>query len=195
MNITIKTLSALTIATAALAATVIPSSAGGSFTIGGSNAPTQQQPPPPPAKPSKLAGALAQHGPFKCLVCNLPQQSYPHPVGPRPDPDRDHGDREDHEDYRDHGEHGWNHWHYGHGGPVIYVEGPPEATVVAAPVSPVRVSAPAPRYPVRVSAPQPDASPGNCLTKQGLPDGSVLFQDICTKESALLPPPQSVGAR
>ena len=42
--------------------------------------------------------------------------------------------------------------------------------------------------------PQVAEAPCNCLTKQNLPDGSVLFQDICTKESAIAPP-QSVGAR
>jgi hypothetical protein len=38
------------------------------------------------------------------------------------------------------------------------------------------------------AAPQASAEPCNCLTKQSLPDGSVLFQDICTKESAIAPP-------
>jgi hypothetical protein len=32
------------------------------------------------------------------------------------------------------------------------------------------------------------AAPCNCLTKQYLDDGSVLFQDICTKEAALATP-------
>ena len=29
-------------------------------------------------------------------------------------------------------------------------------------------------------------APCNCLTKEYLKDGSVLFQDICTREAALL---------
>jgi hypothetical protein len=50
--------------------------------------------------------------------------------------------------------------------------------------------------PARVPAPaaQVVQAPCNCLTKQNLPDGSVLFQDICTKESAIAAPP-AVGAR
>jgi hypothetical protein len=178
MNITMKTLSALTIATAALVATTLPGSAltysQGTFTGLGYHPVQQTKPKLPPA----AANLGSLHGPFKCLVCEVSQPK-PQPVGPRPDPD--------------HGEHGWNRWH---GGPEIVVEGIPEATVVAAPAAsaPVRASAPAQSAPVRVSAPAPQAEPCNCLTKQSLPDGSVLFQDICTKESAIAAP-QAVGAR
>ena len=177
MNITMKTLSALTIATAALVATTLPGSAlthkQGTFTGIGYH-------PPQPAQP-KVPPVWQKVGSLKCLACLLPKpepQPQPQP-GPRPDPD--------------HGEHGWNHWH---SGPAIVVEGIPEATVVAAPAAsaPVRMSAPAQSAPVRVSAAAPQAEPCNCLTKQSLPDGSVLFQDICTKESAIAAP-QAVGAR
>jgi hypothetical protein len=70
--------------------------------------------------------------------------------------------------------------------PEIVVEGVPGAVAVPAPVQAVSagVSVPA----------QAAAAPCNCLTKQNLPDGSVLFQDICTKESAIAAP-QTVGAR
>ena len=45
------------------------------------------------------------------------------------------------------------------------------------------------------SAPASAAVPScNCLTKQDLPDGGVLFQDICTKQSAIAPA-MTVGAR
>jgi hypothetical protein len=178
MNITMKTLSALTIATAALVATTLPGSAltytKGTFTGLGYHPAQPTQPKLPPAA-TNLGSRL--HGPFKCLVCELPK---PQP-GPRPAPDG--GDHE----------HGWHHWH---GGPEIVVEGIPEATVVAAPAAsaPVRMSAPVQSAPARVSAPAPQAEPCNCLTKQSLPDGSVLFQDICTKESAIAAP-QAVGAR
>src|SRR5262249_45937042 len=41
-----------------------------------------------------------------------------------------------------------------------------------------------------MAAPQPMAStaqaPCNCLTKEYLQDGSVLFKDLCTKEAAIL---------
>jgi hypothetical protein len=58
------------------------------------------------------------------------------------------------------------------------------------------VAAPVQAVPARVPAPaaQVVQAPCNCLTKQNLPDGSVLFQDICTKESAIAAPP-AVGAR
>jgi hypothetical protein len=37
------------------------------------------------------------------------------------------------------------------------------------------------------------AAPCNCLTKQYLPDGSVLFQDICTREAATMPAAQQAN--
>jgi hypothetical protein len=179
MNITIKTLSALTIAAAALAATALPSSALPYFpsgTIKGIGQPVKQAAPPAWQKVGNL------HGPFKCLVCEQLPPKQP-PVNPN-------GGDHDHD-------HGWNHWHNWRGGPEIVVEGIPETTAVAAPAqsAPVRMSAPAP---ARASAPvsqQLAAEPCNCLTKQSLPDGSVLFQDICTKESAIAAPQQAVGAR
>jgi hypothetical protein len=39
-----------------------------------------------------------------------------------------------------------------------------------------------------VAAPAATTAPCNCLTKQYLPDGSVMFQDLCTKEAALATP-------
>lgn len=183
MNITIKTLSALTIAVAALAVTAIPSSAL-PYTPPGTFKGIGQQPAKPAAPPAwHRIGSLP--GGLKCLVCeHLPPKEPP--VGPSPN-----GGDHDHD-------HGWNHWHNWRGGPEIVVQGIPETTVVAAPAqsAPVRVSAPA--APARSSAPvsqQLAAEPCNCLTKQSLPDGSVLFQDICTKESAIAAPQQAVGAR
>jgi hypothetical protein len=58
---------------------------------------------------------------------------------------------------------GWHHPHWGVGVDV-------ETTAVDA---------------VETAAP---AAPCNCLTKQYLPDGSVLFKDLCTKEAALATP-------
>jgi hypothetical protein len=56
---------------------------------------------------------------------------------------------------------------YGYGGGAVYGSG----------VAPgVNYSAPAP------------APTGGCLTKQELPDGSALFQDLCTQEQAESPP-------
>lgn len=34
----------------------------------------------------------------------------------------------------------------------------------------------------------PTTAPCNCLTKEYLPDGSVLFKDLCTKEAAMATP-------
>jgi hypothetical protein len=36
--------------------------------------------------------------------------------------------------------------------------------------------------------------PTNCLTKQNLPNGAVLFKDVCTQQSAIAPP-QNLSAR
>jgi hypothetical protein len=120
---------------------------------------------------------------YKCFVCEVPRpQPVGQPVGPRPGPTS--GPTWDH---------GWNQWHRWHDGPEIIVEGAPETAVVAEPTpsAPVRVSAPAPAPRMQSQA---AVEPCNCLTKQSLPDGSVLFQDICTKESAIAAP-QIVGAR
>jgi hypothetical protein len=192
MNTTMKTLFALTIAAAALATTVLPSSAlpngrpGEGTSSGPHPAPTQ----PPKATPApiwtKQAGLigtyLGTHG-ITCLACNLP---HPTPVQP---PAGGHGDNWGN---------GWNHGYGRNRGygwrdrPEIYVEGQPQAIAVSAPVqsAPANASAAAPQ----AAALQQAAEPCNCLTKQSLPDGSVLFQDICTKESAIAAP-MTVGAR
>jgi hypothetical protein len=65
----------------------------------------------------------------------------------------------------------WKHHHHPHWGVVDY-ETP---AVVDAPVDGAVATAATP-------------APCNCLTKQYLDDGSVLFQDICTKEAALATP-------
>jgi len=77
----------------------------------------------------------------------------------------------------------------GNAGPVVIV-GP--APVYEAP-TPV-YQAPTPVYqatrPVvtATNAPAVATAPCNCLTKQYLSDGSVLFQDLCTKEAATATP-------
>jgi hypothetical protein len=89
---------------------------------------------------------------------------------------------------------GYGHDHYHHDRwygwrdrPEIVVEGVPGAAAVSAPVQAVSAG-------VSVPAAQAAPAPCNCLTKQNLPNGSVLFQDICTKESAIAAA-QTVGAR
>jgi hypothetical protein len=50
-------------------------------------------------------------------------------------------------------------------------------------------------YPVYAAAPvvaaRPVAASCTCLRKEYLPNGSVLFQDVCTNESAINPPAQA----
>jgi hypothetical protein len=81
----------------------------------------------------------------------------------------------------------------------IYPTGGPGPVVVLA--QPVAVQAPAPvavgtaTTGIVTSATRPAqaaAEPCNCLTKQYLTDGSVLFRDICTKEAALATPAAQV---
>jgi hypothetical protein len=66
---------------------------------------------------------------------------------------------------------------------------PPSAETPPAPVA----SAPAVRAPVAYPAApsQPAASNCTCLAKEYLPEGGVLFRDVCTNEAAVSPPPQS----
>jgi hypothetical protein len=61
------------------------------------------------------------------------------------------------------------------------VEGP---TFVQRPVGVAQTAT----APVANTAAAPAPQPCNCLTKQYLNDGSVLFQDICTRESAIATP-------
>jgi hypothetical protein len=85
-----------------------------------------------------------------------------------------------------HHHHGFGYgWGYGYGAPVV-VEDAPVTVVAPAPVEAVPVAAHG-RLPVA-------EAPCNCLTKQSMPDGSLLLQDICTKESWVVAP-QTVGAR
>jgi hypothetical protein len=78
----------------------------------------------------------------------------------------------------------WNHpwapYCHGHhwGFPPVYVDGPP---VVEGGVGVIGTVGTAP------VATQPSA-PCTCLTKSYLQDGSVLFQDVCTKEAAVSGP-------
>ena len=81
--------------------------------------------------------------------------------------------------------------------PEIVVGGVPSPVAVPAPAQagPVQaVSGQAPAAPARWSVPVAPMGEGRCtcLTKQNLPDGSVLFQDTCTRESAMVAP-QAAG--
>jgi len=135
------------------------------------------------AAPSQALIRFPGHGPvlgfgnhfghgITCLACNLPRPSRPFPVwghGPRW-PVFGHGN--------------WGHWYRWH--PVVY-GGVPVAPVEVAPAAVAAIPGPA-------VAPQAPTGTCNCLTKQQLPNGAVLFQDVCTQQSAIAPP-QEVGAR
>jgi hypothetical protein len=166
MNTTMKTLSALGIAAAAFAASA-----------GSSNALTFHV--PPGGYHCLACTTQAKAPPFHlppgglhCFICGTPPKAPPSSNPPG------HGSG--------YGR-GWGHgWRFGYGRPEVIVGGP-VAVGVSAPAQSAPAYAP-------VSAPQAAAEPCNCLTKQSLPDGSVLFQDICTKESAIASP-TTVGAR
>jgi len=106
------------------------------------------------------------HG-ITCLACNLPRPYRPFPVW-------GHGPR-----WPIFGQHWGHRWGYGYGWrPVIY-GGAPVASVAPAPAA------------MPAAAPQAASA---CLTKQNLPNGAVLFQDVCTHQSAIAPP-QNMSAR
>jgi hypothetical protein len=165
---TMKTLTVLALSAAALAATVAPSNALGRLFPGHRPVVSQQFGGPPKVSgPGWGIPGHFGHPPTKitCFACNLPRPSWPNP--------------------------GWGHGGgYGHWGhrfweaPVI-VGGGTVAPVVAA-----AASAPAPAE----AAPQAPTGSCNCLTKQTLADGSVLFADVCTQQSAIAPP-QAMSAR
>lgn len=85
------------------------------------------------------------------------------------DHDKDHDGDHDHDWDRDHHHHWMVWWHQPHYGVVDYST--VNAPVASAPVATATTPAPC-----------------NCLTKQYLQDGSVLFTDLCTKEEAMATP-------
>ena len=104
-------------------------------------------------------------GPISCFACNLPR---PHRPG------YGYGPRWPRYGY-------WGHWYRWH--PVYLGGGVPVAAAPAA-------AMPGPA----AAAPQAPTGNCNCLTKQDLPNGGVLFADICTQQSAITPP-QKMSAR
>ena len=148
---TMKTLTAIALAAAALTATAGPSQALGRLF---------------PGHGPVVSPGLHHFGPITRFACKLPRPDRPHPTW-------GHGD---HWRYWGH----WNRWH-----PVVY-GGAPIGSVAAAPaVATMRGPSAAPQAPTGAC---------NCLTKQELPNGGVLFADICTQQSAVAPP-QAMSAR
>jgi hypothetical protein len=157
----LKTLTIAALATAALAASAMPSQAlGRYFPVHGGHGPV-------------VLGNHFGPGIYKCLVCSLPRPYRPLPVW-------GHGPR-----WPIFGQNHWGHWgHWDHyrWHPVSYRGGAPVGPVAAAPVAAIPGQAEAP------------TGACNCLTKQNLPNGSVLFQDVCTQQSAIAGP-QTMSAR
>jgi hypothetical protein len=167
MTTTLKTLSAFAIAAAALSVTLATSNGASAnpFRHPGHGPVVQSK----PFKVSPILQKIYGNGGriITCLACNLPR---PKPIHPHPLPWRNH-----HWNYG--GYHGYG-WHYR---PAVVVAGAPEAVI------------PAPVQAAPVAATPVSAAPCSCLTKQSLPDGGVLFQDICTKESAIATPAEAAA--
>ena len=163
MSKTLKTVSARAIAAATLTAvTLANGSAASAHPLNGAH-----RLPLFTAHPLNGAHRLPffrMHQPvFSCLACNLPR---PHPTwGNHP--------------WRFHNwGYGYNRWYwdryrYRYG----FVQHPGAVSFAA----PAAVSAPA----------QASAGPQNCLTEQKMPDGSVMFADVCKQVSAIAPPPSA----
>jgi hypothetical protein len=199
MTTTMKTLTTLGFAAAALATTLGPSHAITRLLghgpvifhqpspslppklgiIGGINPVIFHQ--PSPSLPPKLGiiggiNPVIFHQPsppppkISCFACNLPG-----PQGGARPPVPYHGP------YGTGYGNGWNHWGYGgYRSYPVYSGGAPLAPLAAAPVAVAPAAALAPA--------------GNCLTKQMLPNGAELLIDICTQQSAIALP-QAASAR
>jgi hypothetical protein len=102
-----------------------------------------------------------------CLACNLPR---PHPTWGNP--------------WRFHHwgyypwRYGYNRWYWDR---FRYRYGFERHPGVLSLASPAAVSAPV----------QASAGAQNCLTEQKMPDGSVMFADVCKQISAIAPPPSA----
>ena len=125
------------------------------------------------AAPSHAFGRFLGHGPvvnqnnhFGRITCFACNLPRPH----RPFPIWGHGPR-----WPRYGS--WGHWYRWH--PMYLGGGVPVAAAPAAAIP---------------AAPQAPTGNCNCLTKQDLPNGGVLFADICTQQSAIAPP-QNMSAR
>jgi hypothetical protein len=173
MKTTLKTLSALAVAAATLTAVTLatgstasanPFRGGGHgpVVLGGSHG------------GSLIAGRFANHLKISCFACNLPR---PHP-------------KWSFYPWRFHqwGYYPWRHytwgfrynrWYWEHYRDHFGFRGRPGELSLAA-------AAPAMSAPAQASA-----GPQGCLTEQKMPDGSVMFADICKQISAVASPPSA----
>lgn len=170
MKTTLKTLSAFAIAAATL--TAVTFATGGTASAnpfrGGGHGPVvlgalHQAP--------GLAGRLAGHLKITCFACNLPRPHQPPHWGFYPW-------RFHHWGYYPWRYYSWgfryNRWYWEHYRDRYGFRGHPGEIGPA-------MSAPA----------QASAGSQGCLTEQKMPDGSVMFADVCKQISAVAPPPSA----
>jgi hypothetical protein len=172
MKMTLKTLSALAIAAATLTAVTLASGSAasanprylghGPAVHGG----TYRAP--------IFAGGFGSHLNISCFACNLPR---PHPTW-NSNPWR----------FNHWGHYPWrysnwgfryNRWYWEHRRDRFGYERRPVG--FAAGAAPAMASAPA----------QASAGSQGCLTEQKMPDGSVMFADVCKRISAIAAPPSA----
>jgi hypothetical protein len=174
MKTTLKTLSALAIAAATLTAVTLATGGGASANPfrGLGHGPVILHGNGNLRAPS-IGGRLAGHLKITCFACNLPRPKPPH-WGSYPW-------RFPHWGYYPGRYHNWgfrySRWYWERYRDRFGFRGHPGEVVSAAPA----VSAPA----------QASAGPQGCLTEQKMPDGSVMFADVCKQISALAPPPSA----
>ena len=120
-----------------------------------------------PINTTNFLGNRFGHG-ITCLACNLPRPYRPFPVW-------GHGPR-----WPIFGQH-WGHWGNWYRWHPVGYRGAPVGLIGATPAA-------------AMPGPAAAQEPTNCLTKQNLPNGAVLFQDVCTQQSAIAPP-QNMSAR
>ena len=163
MSKTLKTVAALAIAAATLTAvTLVSGSAASAYPLNGAH----------------RLPIFRMHQPvFSCLACNLPR---PHPTWGY-NPRRFHHWVFSPWRYSNWGFR-YNRWYWEHRRDRYGYRGRPGEFALAAPAA----AAPAMSAPSQASAGQL-----GCLTEQKMPDGSVMFADICKQISAVASPPSA----
>jgi hypothetical protein len=188
MKTTTKTLTALALAAAALTVMVGPSNAAPRFEkLGAATKLIAAQTVPvfhhlpistvPIFRPLPIILPPTSHPPISCFTCKLPHGPQ---GGARPPYGWGYGNHWPYHGFGNrwgYGHYNWYRWH-----PVYYGGAPVAAEPVAA--APVAT----------IAAPQAPIGGCDCLTKQMLPNGAELLQDICTKQSAVARP-QALSAR
>jgi|SRR5579872_2713527 len=159
MKTTLKTISALAIAAATLtAATLASGSAASAHPLNGAH---------------RLPIFRIHQPVFSCLACNLPR---PHPMWGY-NPWRFH-----HWGFSPWRYSNWgfryNRWYWEHRRDRYGYRGRPGEFALAAPAA----AAPG------MSAPSQAAAGQGCLTEQKMPDGSLMFADVCKQISAIASP-------